>query len=84
MFVKYVKFKMANKNGTKTIFWENRQMSLRIPWGAKNFAGIAPSRTISGDKCIFAFYTEIQDGRQKWQEKNFWEKHQMTLHILWG
>ena len=26
------------------------------------------------DKCIFAFYEEIQDGRQKWQENDFWEK----------
>ena len=25
------------------------------------------------DKHIFAFYTEIQDGRQKWQENNVWE-----------
>ena len=23
------------------------------------------------DKCIFAFYAEIQDGRQKWQESDF-------------
>ena len=26
------------------------------------------------DKCIFAFYAEIQDGHQKWQESDFWEK----------
>ena len=26
------------------------------------------------DKCIFAFYTENQDGRHKWQEKDFWQK----------
>ena len=25
-------------------------------------------------RCVFAFYAEIQDGRQKWQENNFWEK----------
>ena len=24
-------------------------------------------------KCVFAFYTEIQDGRQKWWENDFWE-----------
>ena len=23
---------------------------------------------------VFAFYAEIQDGRQKWRENNFWEK----------
>ena len=26
------------------------------------------------DKCVFAFYTENQDDRQKWQENDFWEK----------
>ena len=26
------------------------------------------------DKCVFAFYAEIQDGRQKWQESDFCEK----------
>ena len=28
----------------------------------------------SQDKCAFAFYTEIQDGPQKWQESDFCEK----------
>ena len=28
----------------------------------------------SQDKCVFAFYTEIQDCRQKWQESDFCEK----------
>ena len=23
---------------------------------------------------VFAFYTEIQDGGQKWQENDFWQK----------
>ena len=23
---------------------------------------------------FFAFYAEIQDGRQKWRENNFWER----------
>ena len=44
----------------------------------------------SRDKCIFAFYAEIQDGRQKWQEKRFFVKcPQYTLQIrkfchFWG
>ena len=25
-------------------------------------------------KCVFAFYAEIQDGHQKWWEKDLWEK----------
>ena len=27
----------------------------------------------SQDKCVFAFYTKIQDGRQKWQQSDFCE-----------
>ena len=39
-------------------------------------------KTIFGKKCqmtlhihcVFAFYAEFQDGHQKWQENNFWQK----------
>ena len=31
---------------------------------------LAPFR----DKCIFVFYTEIQNGHQIWRENDFWEK----------
>ena len=27
------------------------------------------------DKCIFMFYAEIKDGRQKWREKIFGKSH---------
>ena len=27
----------------------------------------------SQDKCVSAFYTEIQDGSQKWRQSNFCE-----------
>ena len=26
------------------------------------------------DKCVYVFYAEIQDGHQKWQQNDFWEK----------
>ena len=26
------------------------------------------------EKCVFDFYTEIQDGRKEWQENDFWKK----------
>ena len=26
---------------------------------------------------VFAFYAEIQEGRQNWRENNFWEKSQV-------
>ena len=33
---------------------------------------------------FFAFYTEIQDGRQKWRENDFWEKLPVnSADILW-
>ena len=46
-------------------------MSLWIPSGNKNFNEITLSRTISE---INAFYAEIKDGLQKWQETDFWKK----------
>ena len=40
----------------------------------QNFVEIALSCTFFGDKRIFTFYTEIQDGHQKWQENEFLRK----------
>ena len=54
---------------------------------AKNFFEIALSLTVFFllVKRIFAFYTEFQDGHQKWRENDFFgKKWQMTLHIPWG
>ena len=143
------KFKMATKNGGKTIFWKKLPDDFANTLGVKNFPKIALSRTISKinaflgfiqkikmaiqiaisknfvkialsrtiseittflcftpkfkippppknggkrlcrhpksqkfcrkhlishhfrDKCIFEFYAEIQDGRQKWWENDF-------------
>ena len=61
------KFKMATKNGRKMISGKNHQLTLLLPClvGQK----FRPNRCISHrfpDKCIFTFYTEIQDGCQKW------------------
>ena len=59
----------------KTIFGKKRQLSLWIPWGFKNFNENAD---------INAFYTEIQDGCQKWQEIDFWEKSPVdSADTLW-
>ena len=38
--------------------------------GIKHFVEIALALTVF-EKGVFAFYTEIQDGRQKWQENDF-------------
>ena len=32
------------------------------------------SNYLTPHKCTFVFYAEIQDGRRKWPENNFWEK----------
>ena len=62
------KFKMAAKSGRKTIFGKSRQVTLQIPCRSK----IACISLHFRDKRVFAFYAEIQDGRQKWPEKLFW------------
>ena len=68
------KFKMATKNGGKTIFGKSHQLTLLITClGGKKFR---PNCCISHrfpDKCVFTLYAEIQDGRQKWQENDFGE-----------
>ena len=40
----------------------------------KNFVKIAPSHTVSEINVFLRFYTEIQDGHQKWWKNDFWEK----------
>ena len=67
------KFKMAGR-----LFWgkspEDSGDTLRV----KHFVNIALTRTVCQLNtfffCIFAFYTEIEGGFQKWQENNFCEK----------
>ena len=50
----------------------------------KNFVEIALSRSVSRDKRAFAFYAEIQDGRQKWRENDFCEKSPVdSANTLW-
>ena len=55
-------------------FWEQKSRvdSADTLW-AKNFLEITLSRTVS-EISVFAFYAEIQDGRHKWPESDFWEK----------
>ena len=57
----------------KRCFAKSRQYTLYIPCGSKILSKsvyLAPFQ----DKCVFALYAEIQNGRQKWRENNFWEK----------
>ena len=58
----------------KQFFGKKWQMTLCIPYGIKSFFKIALSHTISEINIILFFYTEIQDGCQKRQEKIFWQK----------
>ena len=55
-------------------FWGKVTSRLcRYPLGQK-FCRNRSTSLCYRDKCIFAFYAEIQDGRQKWRENDFWEK----------
>ena len=62
---------MAAKSGRKTFFCEKSPVESADTLWVKNFVVITLSRSVSK---INAFYTEIQDGRQKWQENDFCEK----------
>ena len=75
---------MVAKSGGKTFFLKNNASRLcRYPVGQK----FCRNRSISlrfRDKHALAFYTEIQDGRQKWQENNFLEKSSVnSANTLW-
>ena len=64
-FLRYTqKFKMATKNGHSINSLGGGQKFRQNHFISHHFL----------DKCTFAFYTEIEDGHQKWQENNFWEK----------
>ena len=67
------KFKMAGKKWRQSNFCEMSQYTLQIRCGLK----FHQNRSISNrfqDKCVIAFYAEIQNGCQKWQESDFCEK----------
>ena len=64
------KFKMAAKVAGKRYLGKVASRLWIYPVGQK----FCQNRSISlcfRDKHVFAFYTEIQDGRQKWREKQF-------------
>ena len=79
------KFKMAAKSGRKTILGKSCQYALQIPCESKIASKIASILLCFRDKRVFAFYTEIQDGRQKWPGKSFLVKViSNTRHIPTG
>ena len=66
------KIKIAAKNSGKTILgkkWLMNLYALRI----KNFIKTALAHFLDTG-VFFTFYTEFQDGRQKWPENDFWKK----------
>ena len=68
------KFKMAIKNGGKTIFGKICQQTLRRVCGSKISSKSLYLTRLSRYMRFCIFYAEIQDGCQKWWENNFWEK----------
>ena len=66
------KFKTSAKNSGKAIVGEIASRLCLYSAGQKccrNGSILNPFR-----ECVFTFYAEIQDGRKKWQESDFWEK----------
>ena len=78
------KFKMAAKNGGKTIFAKIRHYTLHISCGPKFLPKSLLSRTVSKINAFLQFYAEIQDGRLKWRENDFWEKSAVDSADLLG
>ena len=59
------KFKIATKSGRKVILGKSCQYTLQIPCGSKILCRYRSISLCFRDKHVFAFYTEIQGGRQK-------------------
>ena len=77
------KLKMASKSGRKTIFRKIASRPCRYPVGQKFRQNCSISLRFQ-DKRVFVFNAEIQDGCQKWQENNFWEKSAVdSAATLW-
>ena len=58
----------------ENFFWRNNASRLcRYPACQKFCRNLSISLCVS-DKHVFAFTAEIQNGHQKWQENDFWEK----------
>ena len=64
------KLKMAAKSGGKTIFGKVASRLCRYSRSQKFCRNCSISLRFQ-DKHIFAFYTEIKDGRQKWWKNDF-------------
>ena len=65
------------KNPTSCTKWQQKGCLEKVPddsaynLGVKNFFVIAQSHTVSEINGILSFYSETQDGCQKWHEKNY-------------
>ena len=64
-----IKVKSKKKFGEK-IFGKSCQLTLWIPWGSKICQNLSISHRFR-DKCVYAFYSEIQDGLQKLRANDF-------------
>ena len=67
------KFKMATKVGEKQFLEKVAGRLCKYPVGQKCHRNRSITLRFQ-DKWIFAFYAEIQDGRQKWREKVLLQK----------
>ena len=77
------KFKMAAKMAGKLLLGNCASRLCRYSAGQKFRRNCSISHHFQ-DKCVFVFYAEIQDGHQKWQERDFWEKSSVdSAYTLW-
>ena len=64
---------MVAKKWRENDFWPNIADDCVYPVGKKFHRNGCISNHFR-DKCVFAFYAEIQYGCQKWRENHFWQK----------
>ena len=72
-------FQNGHQKWQEIDFWEKSPVDSADNLQVKNFVEIALSHSISEINRVFAFYAEIQDGRQKWWKNNFCGKNASRL-----
>ena len=86
IFAFYAEIQNGRKKWRKNDFWGKLPEDSAVTLWVKNFVEkIILSCSVSGDKLVFAFNTEMQDGCQKWRENDIWEKSPVdSANTLWA
>ena len=71
VFAFYAEIQDGRQKWQENDFWDYSSIDSADTLRVKNFIEISLYHSVSETNAFFLFYTEIQDGRQKWRENDF-------------